>query len=107
MCALILSIVGESNQLVYVGFDVCKSYLYQLIGFTHNVQDECTLNIRHLFQLIFSMFCAKNTHDRDCLKPISIKKLKKDNTWWSTTDTELDWTIDTDKKFLTVLVGRK
>ena len=97
-----LSLQDCAAALVHV-----KAYIYDFIGFIQSGQDELTYMIMHLFQAIISVFCLNNTNDRALLNPISIKKLKKGNGYWSTTNTEIGWAINTANHFLTLTVGRE
>ena len=57
---------------------------------------------RHLFRAIDELFRPNNKDDIAREEPISLKKLRKGDTAWSTQKVVLRWTIDTVKQVLTL-----
>ena len=94
--------VNISPQARPEALECVEFYLDDFIGIVQGGQEERTQMTIHLFHTVNSLFRLNNTNDKDCLNPISIKKLKKVKARWSTTETVLGWSIDTAKQVLTL-----
>ena len=63
--------------------------------------------MRHLFHIIDELFLPNNEEDNAREDPISLKKLRKGDTAWSTQKVIIGWSIDTVKQVLTLQANRK
>ena len=82
-------------------------YLDDFIGITQVEPTKRLDMIQHLFGTINNLFRLNNKYNIAQEEPISLKKLRKGNSAWSTQKFVLGWEIDTEKEVITLPDDRK